>query len=226
MANCVQERTAAGVALPAYHLLIMKHFVTSVVAAASAGLAFGGSTYVAPPAPYVPAPVVENDLDWFMGASAGYLEFVEEPMYTFHIGREVGEVAGWTSSIFLEGGYTQFDQSRGGVRADADVIPITLNYKLDKDLAGGFGIYTGLGAGIAYIDSDLSGSGNNFDDDDTPFYGQAFLGLEAELTESFEIFGGARYIYLDEPDLTFNNVSSNLGNFDGFFYEGGLRIKF
>lgn len=209
----------------------MNKLVTSLAALSIVTPAFAGDPYVVPPAPYVPAPDLQSDLDWFMGASAGYLEFAEEPMYTFHIGREIGSVAGWTSSIYVEGAFTEIKGNtltENGLRADLDgkIIPITLNYKLDKTLTGGFGIYAGLGAGLALVNLEATTSLGSGYDRDTPFYGQAFLGLEAELTETLEIFGGARYIYLDDTEFSDNGETLSLESQDGFFYEGGLRLKF
>ena len=64
--------------------------------------------------PYVeaapmPAPTL---YDWFAGASVGYLFENEEEMYPGHFGRELHSQLGrWDQSIFLEVGYSQWDDS-------------------------------------------------------------------------------------------------------------------
>ena len=204
----------------------MKTIATPLAVAAALILpAQAGDDFVAPPQPYQPAPVEENDLSWFIGASAGYLDVsdFEDAMYTAHIGKEIGEVGGWTSSVYLEGGFSESDDSLGGVDIDAKIIPITLNYKLDKTISGGFGIYAGVGAGVAILDVEISSFFGSVDDDDTAFYGQAMLGLELELSDAFELFAGARYVYIDETDFDFG---ASLDSQDGVFYEGGFRLKF
>ena len=107
---------------------------------------------------------------------------------------------------------------------DLDVIPITLNYKLERSFANSVSVYWGLGAGVAIFDFDGSGG---VDDDDTTFFAQSFAGVIYNVTPAFEIFTGMRLIYVDEPSFRVDGVSidTDLEEWDGLI-EGGVRFSF
>ena len=91
------------------------------------------------------------------------------------------------------------------ITTDIEIIPITLNYKYECELSDKLNWYAGAGAGIALVDVDIetSVSGDNGgptseSDDDTAFYGHIFAGLVYNVSDTIEVFGGARYIFMDD----------------------------
>jgi opacity protein-like surface antigen len=164
---------------------------------------------------YSPAPSSGPLWNWFVGGSVGYLFDNEEEFYTLHFGAKIAETGPVTHSLFLEGAYAEF--STFGV-IDTDVIPVTLNYKADYALTDSLSLYAGLGLGGAFIDSSVG----PFSDDSVELTGQIFAGLGYDVTETFEIYGGARWIWVD--DTSIGPVSVDLG--DDVGAELGLRFKF
>mgnify|MGYP001050275175 CR=1 FL=1 len=158
------------------------------------------------------------DWSWFAGGSVGVIDGDDwdEDIYTLHIGKE-RKCAGdkCSQAIYLEVGFTEsdFTESEGGfseeplitTSTDIEIIPITLNYKYECELSDKLNWYAGAGAGIALVDVDIetSVSGDNGgptseSDDDTAFYGHIFAGLVYNVSDTIEVFGGARYIFMDD----------------------------
>lgn len=207
-----------------------------IVTAMLAGPAFGGTpTYTAPP----PAPYSQPGLwNWFIGGSAGYLVDAEEWMFSGHVGVDTPwNLGGWNVAMFGEFGYTQLDNSfevyntspRGlvtseRVKIETEVMPLTFNFKLERPLTGALNAYFGAGLGVAFIDvKSRSASGlNNYSDDDTVFAGQVFAGLVYNVSEAFEIYGGARWIYTDSTSIWGRDVDFD----DDVLFELGLRVNF
>lgn len=128
----------------------------------------------------------------------------------------------------LETGLATFD-------GEVEFIPVTLNYKLEGCIAGDFKWYVGLGAGVSFVDADYSLAitgafptiGRRFSDDDVVFTGQAFAGVVWEATDSFEIYSGLRYIYVDDPEFSDAFTGSALNvELDDYLVEGGFRFNF
>jgi hypothetical protein len=196
------------------------------------------------PAPMQP-PVSESV--WFAGASYGRiydagasldinlnvnedLGDMDFDMYSLHVGRRFnGGMAGFDAALYLEvayfdgdidfdvpvtGGLGLFDQ----FNADVDIIPVTLNGMLERNIYGGLGVYLGGGLGYGFTEVDFL----NASDSDGGFYAQVSAGLNYKFTETFEIFGGARWVYLDSLD--FGNSTLEID--DGFAWEAGLRFNF
>ena len=152
---------------------------------------------------------------WFAGGSVGVIDGDDwdEDIYTLHIGKE-RKCAGdkCSQAIYLEVGFTEsdFTESEGGVSeeppittsTDIEIIPITLNYKYECELSHKLNWYAGAGAGIALVDVDFEESSSNGSisesDDDTAFYGHIFAGLVYNVSDTIEVFGGARYIFMDD----------------------------
>ncbi|GAA5497607.1 hypothetical protein Rhal01_03803 [Rubritalea halochordaticola] len=183
----------------------------------------------------VPAP--ECSLQWFLGASGGYLTDYDEPMYHLQFGAEkVCKSACCTHGFYLELGYTESDEDYGrivlsdidfDITSDAEIIPLTLNYKYECYWMDKFNWYIGAGAGVAFTDLEVSAGPLDESDDETVFYAQIFTGLSYNFTEHFEIFGGARYIYMDDPDLTGFSDFDDTASIDGdVLLELGLRWNF
>ncbi len=190
---------------------------------------------------------------WFAGASGGYLLDKESDMVHGHLGIDLpSRVADFDQALFLEVGWTECGDDReylsegysvvppiadDGVgpyedvdsmafTTDLQIIPITLNWKLERPLASGLGFYMGAGAGIAIVDIDVSGTING-SDDDVVFFGQVFAGLLYNLTDDFEVYGGVRAIYMDEPDLRVDGMDLGANTLEtDVLIEGGGRVNF
>ena len=120
---------------------------------------------------------------------------------------------------------------------DWEIIPITLNWSMERSFNGFWSGYLGVGLGIAAVKADISsvwsaylgGEYGGFDDswrssrDDVVLYGQIFGGVSASMSEHLELFAGARAIFMDEPDV--GELESHLPETD-ILIEGGARIRF
>ena len=175
-----------------------------------------------------PAPAPEPSIwQWFAGASAGYLVDNEEAFYSAHVGVDTPwTVGGATVSLFLEGLYTKPEDSFDGLRqfdvnVETQIIPVTLNVKFERQIVGNLSGYIGAGAGVAFVDTDVHDDifGDSSINDEV-FAGQIFAGVVYNITPSFEVFGGARWIHLEDSDAL-----SAVENED-FGFEGGLRYNF
>ena len=124
-------------------------------------------------------------------------------------------------STLLQGvfpNYADTDIITATLNVDVEIIPITLNYRNEYDLAGELNYYFGLGAGIALVDikTRFGLSNNNGDPavadsvsfDDSTYYVHIFAGLSYDLSESFAVFGGARYIFMGNIDLGNTNLGA------------------
>lgn len=215
------------------------------------------------------APAQESCLvKWFAGGSVGYLTEMEEPMYHLHLGADTcWNLGGWDVALFGEVGYVETDGEFSRERDwhdwpsstidqdtalnghmdwerpsfDLNIIPITFNIKLERDLTDRLSAYMGAGVGAAYMDLDADGgkhgkpdgngtveaygpmNGNGFSSDESwVFTAQLFAGLSYEVTSNFELYGGARWIYFDDPD--FEGVKLDLDH--DFLFEIGGRVNF
>lgn len=109
---------------------------------------------------------------------------------------------------------------------DLEVMPITFNVKLERQLTGNLNAYFGGGIGLANVDLSIHAGNNHASDDDWVFVGQVFAGLSYNVNQNFEIFGGARWIYFDDADLSDNGFSGTLELDDDFLFELGARFNF
>jgi len=210
----------------------------AVTAQAGEDYSDGGKAVIAPPAPSI--------WTWFAGGSVGYvtgewddseLGDWDEPIYTLHVGLErkcPGESC--THAFFLEVGYTENDVS-GSIfisdeeldfQVDTEIIPITLNYKYECELSGKWNWYAGAGIGIALVDVEASVSDRDSTEtesnDTSSLYGHLFAGVTYNVSETFELFAGARLIYMEDLDLDGADEESPL---DGAaHYEIGGRYNF
>lgn len=183
--------------------------------------AIAGTQAIYEPAPQ---PVAQNNVwEWFVGGSAGYLFEADEDIYTLQLGaNSPWTVSGRNIALFVEAGWTENHDNTpppGALGGDGnmDIVPITFNVKFEKLIASQLGAYFGGGLGTSYVDSNLSGP---FGGDDWVLTAQVFAGLTYHVNDNFEIFGGGRWLYLDDPDF----VGASLG--DDWMLEGGLRFKF
>lgn len=111
----------------------------------------------------------------------------------------------------------------GDASYDLEIIPITGNIKFERQLAGNLNAYVGAGLGVANVDLSIRTEAfGEESDDDWVFVAQAFGGLVYNVTQNFEVFGGARWIYFD--DAEFGDGSLQLD--DDFLLELGGRFNF
>ena len=184
--------------------------------------------------PMMPPPPEPSIWQWFVGGSVGYLDELDTEMYTLHAGVDFpNQLAGWDQAAYLEIGFATLDEvlysgSNSGylnngkgmsshIKYEADILPITINYKLERALTESLNMY--LGGGIGVVNLDLSGGGMS--DDDWTFYGQVFAGILYNVNETWEIYGGARWIYMDDSTL----FGMDIDNQDDFMVEIGTRIN-
>ncbi len=210
------------------------------------GIAIAGSAKEAMPPPPPPEPAPE--WNWFAGAGAGYLMDFEEPMYHGHLGIERSCPGPWTHAFFLEVGWTEGEESftvrtpqiDGTIygNTELEVLPVTLNYKIERRFDNGFYLYAGAGVGFASIDSTTTArfpaptvpAVARSESSDEVFAGQIFAGLGYNVTPNFEIYGGARWIYLDDdgaPTVAGVPGGQGIGALeDDVLAELGVRFNF
>jgi opacity protein-like surface antigen len=110
---------------------------------------------------------------------------------------------------------------------DLDIMPITANVKFERPLSGNLNAYFGGGLGAARVDLDIdAGVEGDFSDDDWVFTAQIFAGLNYNVTPDFEIYGGARWIYYSDADLSDGGGDLTLDLDDDFLFELGGRFNF
>ena len=203
----------------------------------------------------IPPPPPTCLWSWFAGGSVGYVSGDwDEEIYTLHIGTErkcQGDRC--SHAFFLEVGYTEKDESDSyhdrdydydydqqapsstayddyhehRIKLHAEIIPITLNYKYECTLTGNLNWYVGAGAGIALVDLDASDGHSSSSWDDTTFYAHIFAGILYNVSESFEITLGVRYLIMDDPSLTGLSSLDSAVSLDGDAQVAvGARINF
>ena len=151
-------------------------------------------------------------------------------MYTLHVGRDLGmQFLGCDLAAYLEVGFltgdaslrfSEFDSSDNLISAttgiDVDIIPITFNLKAERVLFANIKGYISAGIGYAFTRTKFLGETDN----DGGFFAQASMGLGYDINENWEIYGGARYLWLDQLDIAGSEIDNNVG------YEIGLRYNF
>ncbi len=218
--------------------------VTLLTASSVTATAFAGE-----PAPVQTAPAPAPTLGgWFVGGTFGMLETdsnteqvaynqsgyngsiddFEFEMYTLHVGQDLGtQFLGCDLAAYFEVGYITGDATGTlfvpgpdiVADIDIDIIPITINLKAERMFFAGIKGYITAGIGYAFTETDVEGLGS---DDDGGFYAQATIGLAYDINEQWEIYGGARWLYLS--DLDFGSDGGELD--DSVGYEVGLRYSF
>jgi len=193
----------------------MKPIIPVLALLALGSSAFAGSESVAyQPASSGVSTSTAVESTWFAGGSVGYLIDSEEELYTLHLGTTFAQSGPLSHSLFVEVGYSEVDESP----VELEFIPVALNYKLDYQFGGGFSFYAGAGIGAAFQDVEVFGAS----DDSVEFMAQAFAGVGYDISESFQIYGGARYIWIDDTELLGVSVDSG----DDVALEIGARFRF
>jgi opacity protein-like surface antigen len=114
----------------------------------------------------------------------------------------------------------------GSSSFDLRIIPLTANIKFEREIAERFGVYFGAGLGMANVDLDVGVGPFSYSDDDWVFVAQAFAGAVYNVTDAFEVYGGARYIYFSDASLSDKGVGGDLEIGDDFLLELGARYNF
>lgn len=111
---------------------------------------------------------------------------------------------------------------------DLDIIPITANVKFERAITGNLTAYIGGGLGVARVglDINLGGYYGSYSDSDWVFYSQIFGGLGYNVTPNFEVYGGARWIYMSDADFSAGGESASLELGSDCLLELGARFKF
>jgi hypothetical protein len=165
---------------------------------------------------------------------------IDFDMYSLHVGRDLGtQFLGCDLATYLEVGYLDGDTNLtipaptppvttpptppgqptvAGL--DVEIIPITLNLLAERTLFSSIKGY--ISGGIGYAFTETSFLGNS--DSDGGFYAQASIGLAYDINEQWEMYGGARYIYLGDLEIGGGPGGAELD--DSVGYEIGLRYNF
>lgn len=154
------------------------------------------------------------------GATGDYAASIEEPDY-----EDLDDLDG--SLDDLEDLLSDVaDSTPWDTGYDLDIMPITLNVKLERPITGNLNVYFGAGLGMALVDLSVEVGDFDFSDDDWVFTGQVFAGLNYNFNPNFEVYGGARWIYFDDASLSDNDVGGDLELDDDFLLEIGARFNF
>jgi len=195
-----------------YHTLLAAAVLLAIPSGLQAGDAVSTNTqsYQAPMAP-------TQHQGWYLGAGVDYMIDSEEPFYNGHLGYDFGN----GSSLFLESGWLGEEQDPSfliPISADVDIVPITINYKYEWMFTDSFGLYVGAGLGGSNVDV----SAGPVSDDEWVFTAQAFAGLVYNVTPNFEIYAGARYLWMDDISL----FGANIDDLDDVGVGAGIRFNF
>lgn len=152
-------------------------------------------------------------------------------MYTLHFGRGITNANGWDFAAYFEVAYLTGDTDISAVfddgedlvsqsaNFDLDIIPVTLNFKVEHALFGPVSAYLTGGVGYAWTKID----GDDYSNNDGGFYAQASAGLIWNINESFELYGGVRWLHLEDLDI---DEDFGIELEDSFAWEVGLRYNF
>lgn len=153
-----------------------------------------------------------------IGADAGYLLDSEEEYFSARLGFELKANGPASHQLELEVGYT--DEKDSGLKAD--LLPVTLNYRLQTAGSGKLGYYFGAGAGIARASIDGVSLFGPVRLRDTSFAAQAFAGVTYQVGPSTALSLGAKYIWVD--DMTFVGSTVEVG--DDVAIQAGFTFRF
>ncbi len=161
----------------------------------------------------------EKSEDWNGNRTvpARVADYIDEDYMDEDIDELDGSLDDLESALSYIAGSTPWDTSY-----DLDVMPITLNVKLERPLTGNLNAYFGGGLGMARVGLDVDYGFDDFSDDDWVFTAQIFAGVNYNFNPNFEVYGGARWIYFDDADMS--EVTLELD--DDFLFEIGARFNF
>lgn len=152
------------------------------------------------------------------GAEAGYLLDSEEAYLSGRVGLELRANGPFSHQLEIEVGYT--DKKEFGVKAD--LLPVTLNYRLVVSGPQRVGWYLGGGAGFARTRMDGVSIGGPIKLRDESFAAQGFAGLTYQAGPSTTLSLGAKYIWIDDVTLAGTRFSVE----DDVGLTGGITFRF
>lgn len=153
-----------------------------------------------------------------IGAEAGYLLDSHEEYLSANLGFELKASGPASHQLALEIGYT--DSHDGGFKAD--LLPVTLNYRLQVAGPNKLGYYFGAGAGFARVGIDGVSTNGPVRLHDDAFAAQAFAGITYQVGPSTSLSVGAKYIWID--DVQFAGTTFEAG--DDVALQAGVTFKF
>lgn len=152
------------------------------------------------------------------GAEAGYLLDSEEEYLSGRVGLEFRANGPFSHQLEVEVGYT--DKKEFG--AKADLLPVTLNYRLVVTGPQRVGWYIGGGAGFARTRMDGVSTGGPIKLRDESFAAQGFAGLTYQAGPSTTLSLGAKYLWIDDVTLAGTRFSVE----DDVALTGGISFRF
>ncbi len=153
-----------------------------------------------------------------VGADAGYLLDSEEEYLSARLGFEFKATEKASHQLELEVGYTEAEEAG----LEADLLPVTLNYRLQAAGNGGFGYYAGVGAGFARTSIDGVSIFGPVRLRDTSFAAQGFAGVTYQVGPSTTLSLGAKYIWVDDADFAGTTVEVG----DDVALQAGFSFRF
>lgn len=153
-----------------------------------------------------------------VGTDLGYLLDTEEEYLSARAGFTVHSSTSFTQQIELEVGYTNTKDSG----LEADLLPVTLNYRFTSMPVNRWGYTLGAGAGFARTSIDGVSIGGPVRLRDESLALQAFAGVTYQATERLALNLGAKYLWID--DAKFAGSSVEIG--DDVALSAGLSFKF
>jgi len=166
----------------------------------------------------------------------GKLDF---DMYNLQLGYDLAPVSeGFGMAAYLEVSYLTGNVSVSAhplttlippidFNIDAQIIPVTANFKVEHVIAGPVSAY--LTGGLGYAWTKYSGNDSySSSSSGGGFYAQLTAGLIWNINPQWEVFGGARWIYLNDLDgakVGLNN-RAEIKLQDSWAWEAGIRFNF
>jgi opacity protein-like surface antigen len=153
---------------------------------------------------------IDTDDGWRAGGALGYafnnwlalegeIGYMKQDFDSVVFDEATGEFAGLAGEAFDLGG-------------DISILTGMVNAIVGVPLGGIFRPYIGAGIGAAHVNAEADISNQppffpgtdafHLDDSDTVFAAQAFAGIDIAITDNVTIGGRARYLHLNDIDLT------------------------
>jgi hypothetical protein len=160
-------------------------------------------------------------------------------MYNLEIGRDLCPMGeGFGLSAYLEVSYLDGSVSVDAspylanyfysFGVDAQIVPVTANLKVEHQLFGPVNAYLTGGLGYAWTDFKGNNQASSDSSNGGGFYAQVTAGLIWNINPQWEMYGGARWIYLNGLDGAkigfYNNAEIKLQ--DSWAWEAGIRFNF
>ncbi len=153
-----------------------------------------------------------------VGADVGYLADSKEAYFSSRIGYELAVRSNVSHQLELEVGYTETEEAG----ASADLLPVTVNYRVQGGLDRGFGYYAGAGLGFARTRVDGVSIGGPVRLSDNSFAAQAFAGITYQATPAVTLSVGAKYIRISDVNLAGTTFEVD----DDVALSAGISFKF